>query len=315
MRPVLLPCFLLALISVPLSACAPRMGSPNLSAAAPVATWPSPLTPRPPGSPDVLLLSISGRCPPPCLNAPDDNTEYLARRGVVQALTRTLQDAGLSVQSSTAAAHLTLHRPHGSTEDVPGFLQVEAQLTTAYQRWMVGRRNPTRIVLLAHSHGVVWTHALARAHPEILVAALIDLDGLCDVWERDNARIIQAYVRQLGHNPWPFNLADSCGSVMAGHLRYDLKDVVTDNVERNLEVESQRFAGRSTEPLIGPYGANYAFDLVRNVRTDGSRRGIQTFVASTQNHSQVTQTDGPALRWVQLQLAALARGWATPPAP
>jgi len=281
------------------------------------------LTPRPEGSPDVLLLAFSGRCPPGC-HAPDDNIDYLTPRGTVQAVAAVLEARGLSVQTDAAASHLSVHTPgsvsqaqagagHTVAASQQGFVQLEDRLTQAEQQWVRGRSNPTRIVLLAHSHGVVWSHALARAHPEVQIAAMIDLDGVCDFWETDHRQDIQAYLRTRGRNPWGFDLADSCGSVRVGHIRYDVKDVVFPNVVSDLEVQSARLLGRPD----GSFMANFPFDSLQNVRLDGSRSGIQTFRSASDTHSSVSWPKSRAMAWVLARLTELSADWtpATPTAP
>ncbi|WP_189087881.1 hypothetical protein [Deinococcus ruber] len=290
--------------------------APSFQNAAVQPSFSGPLTPRPEGSPDVLILAMSGRCP--CLSAPINNVDYLMPRGTVKAVAAAFEAQGLSVQSAGAAAHLTSHLPttaiqsqlgKGVTVAPPqdGFLQMEARLVAAQRDWIVGRSNPTRIVLLAHSHGVVWTHALARAHPEVPISLMIDLDGVCDMWESDNRRLIQAYVQQLGHNPWPFDLSNSCASVRVGHVRYDLKDVVYPNVTLDLEVQSQRLV-----KVAGGFQANFPFDALTNVRPDGSHTGIQTF-RSQDTHSNVSMPGGEALVWIKDKLSEVVAGWRNAP--
>ena len=160
-------------------------------------------------------------------------------------------------------------------------------------------------MLLAHSHGVVWTHALARAHPEVQISAMIDLDGVCDLWEMDNRRAVQTYVGQLGHNPWAFDLADSCGSVRVGHIRYDLKDVVFSNVQSGLEVQSARLLSSGTGGLL----ANLPFDSLENVRPDGTRQGLLTYRSAGETHSMVSGPGSRAMAWVRTQLIALSAAW------
>ena len=315
------PFLLLVLL---LAGCAPGLTTRTTDQTSAAPGLGVPLTLRPAGSPDVLILAMSGRCP--CLSAPGDNVEYLTRRGTVKAVTASFEAAGLSVQSFAAAAHLTRHQPvtayqsqlgEGVKSAPPqdGFLQLEERLRAADAEWVRGRSNPTRIVLLAHSHGVVWTHALARAHPEIPISLMIDLDGVCDLWEQDNRSLIQGYVRSLGHNPWPFDLANACGAVRVGHVRYDLKDVVYPNVALNLEVQSQRLVSVAG----GGLSANFPFDALSNVRPDGSRGGIQTF-RSGDTHSAVSLPSGKSLAWVKGKVAELAASWhaaqlANPPQP
>ncbi|MGY2893767.1 hypothetical protein [Deinococcus sp. UYEF24] len=300
-----------------LSGCAPILTAPMTQAA-----YSGDLTPRPAGSPDVLLLAVSGRCPTNC-KAPEDNIDYLTPRGTVQAVQDTLEAQGLSVVSYAVASNLDRHTVHrvvqaqiGAGRTVPadqdGFLQLEDRLNTAYADWMRGRSNPTRIVLLAHSHGVVWTHALTRAHPEVPISAMIDLDGVCDFWEMDNRRFIQtyvqAYVARVGRNPWGFNLADSCGSVRVGNLRYDLKDVVYPNVQADLEVQSVHLLGGG-----GSVVANAPYDGLQNIRTDGTRQGVQTYRSESETHSAVSSPSGKALAWVKARLTTLSADWKPAP--
>ena len=301
---------LLLLVVILLAGCAPSLQTNVVQA-----PFSGELTPRPAGSPDVLILAMSGRCP--CLSGPTNNVDYLTPRGTLRAVAAAFETLGLSVQTAGASAHLTSHLPTTAiqsqlgkgvltapTQD--GFLQLEDRLRAAYTDWVYGRSNPTRIVLLAHSHGVVWTHALARAHPEIPISVMIDLDGICDLWELDNRLLIQAYVRSLGHNPWPFDLSNSCGAVRVGHVRYDLKDVVYPNVALDLEVQSQRLVS-----VAGGFKANFPFDALANVRSDGSHVGIETF-RSGDTHSNVSVPGSEALIWVEARLSRIAADWHAP---
>ena len=315
LRPLVLLAASALAAALTLSGCAPTR-----TATTTLPSYSGELTLRPAGSPDVLLLAVSGRCPPGC-KAPDDNIDYLTPRGTLKAIQDTLEAQGLSVASYAVAGHLGQHTVRsvvrGQVEagrSVPasqeGFLQLEVRLNTAYADWIRGRSNPTRIVLLAHSHGVVWTHALTRAHPEVPVSAMIDLDGVCDFWEMENRRFIQAHVTGLGHNPWGFNLADSCGSVRVGNLRYDLKDVVYPNVQADLEVQSVHLLGSG-----GAVVANAPYDGLQNVRTDGSRQGVQTYHSAGETHSAVSSPSSKAMAWVKARLTELSADWNPAPPP
>ncbi|ADV67750.1 hypothetical protein [Deinococcus maricopensis] len=293
------------LLAALLTACAPATTAwPTLS------PYSGALTDRPADAPDVLLLSVSGRCAGLCPTAPGDNWDYLTPRGTVGAVADALRAEGLSVQAEGFSAHLTAHTSSLSGREERGFLQLEDALVRAHETLMRGRRHPTRVVLLAHSHGTVWTHQLTRLHPEVTFDAVIDLDSVCDLWERDNAAAVRAFVRGPGTGRWPFDPSNPCGSVLVGPARLDVKDVVFPNVHANLEVQSQRLVGRSTEPAVGPFGANFPFDLVRNVRFDGTRTGIQTYRSGTENHSRVTYPGGPSMTWVVSRVRELARAWA-----
>lgn len=267
------------------------------------------LAPRPVGSPDVLIISFSGRCP--CFDVPNDNVDYLTSRGTTREVASVFEARGMKVLIVGSSGHLTQHLPlavHGEqlgagvTVAPPqvGFLQMEARLVAAYQAWIYGRSNPTLIVLVGHSHGVVWTHALSRVHPEIPISVMIDLDGVCDLWEFDHRSIIGAYVRMLGRNPWPFDLANPCNSVQVGHIRYDLKDIVYPNVLLNLEVQTQPLALLAD----GSRQINFPFDQLANIRPDGSRNGIKTLRFGGETHTSITLPHRPALTALQAALAA-----------
>lgn len=282
--------------------------APVFETTTPAPAFQGPLTPRPTGTPDVLIISFSGRCP--CFNVPNDNVDYLKARGTTQEVASVFEARGLKVMSVGASGHLTRHLPlavHNEQLGVgvalappqDGFLQMEALLTKTYQTWMYGRSNPTRIVLLGHSHGVVWTHALSRAHPEIPISVMIDLDGSCAFWEFDHRRIIQVYVRSLGQNPWPFDLASSCSSVQVGHFRYDVKDVVYPNVLLDLEVQTRPVAHHPD----GSTEFNIPYDQLSNIRPDGSHTGIQTWHFDSETHTSVTLPNQPALTAVRASLA------------
>lgn len=292
------------LAAVLLTACAPV----HLTLGVVPPSPPGPQAPRPDGTPDVIILGVSGHCHIPC--DPADNWDYLTPRGTLEAVAEALRAEGLTVQTEGFSSHLTTHRSKLSGREERGFLQLEELLLRAHAEFVWGRLNPTRIVLVAHSHGVVWTHQLARLHPEITVDTMIDLDGFCDVWERDNAAMVRQYMQGAGANRWRLDPSDPCGSVRVGPARLDVKDVVFPNVRVNLEVQSQRLGGRTSEPGAGPFGANFPFDLVRNVRTDGSRAGIHTLYVRDENHSWVTVPGGPSMTWVTSKLRDVARGWA-----
>lgn len=317
LRPLILISAACAVLALP--GCAPVAQTVFSAAPFSAAPFGGELTPRPQDAPDVLLLAVSGRCPVVC-QAPDDNIDYLTPRGTVQAVTDALEAQGLSVVSYAVASNLGQHTPRSVSQaqvgagktvatSQDGFLQLEARLNAAYASWINGRSNPTRIVLLAHSHGVVWTHALVRAHPEVPIATMIDLDGVCDFWETDNRRQVRAYVSQQGHNPWSFDLTDPCGSVRVGNVRYDLKDVVYPNVAVNLEIQSQRLVGGEGSSVV----ANFPFDGPQNVRSDGSRTGLLTFRSAGETHSVVSRPGSRAFAWVRAQLGSLSANWKSQP--
>lgn len=254
------------------------------------------LTPRPPGSPDVAIFVVSGRCGAQCADAPNDNWNYLEPQGTVAAIGRMFGALGKSVATYAYSAHLRPHFSNVSGKPELGFLDMERQLQFALNHWVQGRRNPTRLVLVGHSHGTNWTHNLARVYPNVTFDYLIDLDGICLAWEDDHRPFIQAYYAERGGNPWRDDISKACGQVSAGGLtKYDYKDVALRNVRFNLEVQSQRLVD---QPTSFDGSTNLLFDTVNNVRPDGSRGGVRTFLSYDEGHNEIQLPGSEAMAWL-----------------
>lgn len=254
------------------------------------------LTPRPAGSPDVAVFVVSGRCGAQCDDAPNDNWNYLEPQGTVAALGKMFVSLGKSVKTYGYSAHLRAHHSNLSGKQEQGFLDMEAQLRYALTNWVQGRKNPTRLVLVGHSHGTNWTHNLARVYPNVTFDYLIDLDGICLAWEDDHRPFIQAYYAERGGNPWPEDISRSCAQVDVGGLtKYDHKDVALRNVRYNLEVQSQRAVDQITST---DGSTNLLFDTVDNVRPDGTRAGISTFLSYDEGHNEVQLPGSEAMTWL-----------------
>lgn len=279
---------------VVLAACAPAQTS-VADLFSPLAELPS----RPAGTPDVALFVMSGRCALPCNDAPDANWNYLEPRGTVAQLTSDFTDLGLSVQTRAYSAHpLAEHRSRLSGRTELGFTQLLRDLDGQVAASVRGYANPTRIVLVGHSHGVNWTHNLAKLRPGVPITLSIDFDGVCFLWESENRALLKQLYAQNDRNTWPSDISRSCASERTLRGRVDVKDLVFANVRHNLEVQSKR-------PSEG--APNFPFDLIRNVRADGSYVGIETFVSTTENHSNVTKPGSAALAWVRERVTALWR--------
>ncbi|PTA69575.1 hypothetical protein [Deinococcus arcticus] len=271
-----------------LAGCTPRLTvrpaqTPALNLAGPV--------------PDVVLLSVSGRCGVPC-EAPHDNWDYLTSRGTVDRVAQVLSAQGLRVQVAGYASH---PQARFSSALVPapqrGFAALQADLNTLAATWLRGAR-PPRLVLLGHSQGSAWLHHLARVNPQVTFDVQIDLDGICLAWATDFGRL----ARDLN---LPVSLLEACDTFRVVGRSVSGKDVVWPNVRVNLEVQSQRL------PTLDAQGfpVNYLFELAPNVRLDGGRSGIERFVSAREDHSAVTRPGSEALAWVTARLSALASEW------
>ncbi|GAA0500356.1 hypothetical protein [Deinococcus depolymerans] len=288
-----------ALFLLLLTACAPRL-TPQ-AAHTPALDLTDP--------PDVVILSVSGRCAPPCA-APRDNWDYLGSRGTVDAVANLFSARGLSVQARGYASH-PAHTFTPPALDVPqrGYAALQDDLN-ALKPWLRGPR-PPRLVLLGHSQGAVWLHHLTRVNPDVTFDVQIDLDGICLGWRGD----FQDALRGVSAGPSPL---EACDVIRVAGRNLNIKDVVWPNVKLNLEVQSKRLPAR-TQTLGLP--VNYLFELTPNTRLDGTRSGLERFVSSREDHSAVSYPRSEALGWVTRRLEVLTLDWApalpapTPDAP
>jgi hypothetical protein len=241
-------------------------------------------------APDVVLVSVSGRtfdvaifCPPDC------NEPYLADAGdAAEAVEFDLTSRGLSVEHLPFIAALENYDDDddGEFDDRFGYLQLVADLEWIQQNWIDGAADPTRIVILAHSHGTVWAHIACSVLPQVSVEVLISLDGVCLQWADDHAASIGAYYANFG-NPWSWDISAPCDrwSVPGVVDPQDTEDIVFDNVVAHLEVRS-----------------NGAFPFIRdeqiNHRPDGTQDDIFRFDSSNDSHSEVHAPSRESMLWV-----------------
>lgn len=297
MRPAL--CVLLALL---LCACAPRY-VPASTVRPPSASDPL----RPPGSPDVVIFGVSGRCVWPCQVAPADNWDYLTQRGTLAAIAAAFEARGY--RSEVHGYSDSLLREHTSSlarEPQYGFLQLQDDFERVRRELVLGRRNPAMLVLVGHSHGVNWTHQLARLYPDTPITLMVDLDGICLLWESDHAADFAAYQQAHPQLRWPFDFPHACEVFRIGRGAYRPKDLVWDNVRFDLEVQSKvLWWGQSGVGVRPSAATNLLFEATPNRRPDGSLTGIQTFSDPFDDHGSMTYPDSAGLRWVLARISEL----------
>ena len=245
---------------------------------------------RPEGSPDVLLVTVSGHCTD-C--AAEYNGEYLRSWGTPQNLQRALENEGHVVDTWTYVDEL-YSWVRGDQVLAYGFLALVADLKWVERNWIADYDDPTRIVLLGHSHGVVWAHSAAMAADDVPIEVLVDLDGVCLNWEDDDwafgvgdewDEVIDDYESRNGRLTW-FDLSNPCNSwdLGAGE-RMNIDDVVPWSVRTNLEV-------RSSDWLL--------YDSQDNLRYDGtSDTAVYT---SDLSHMKILNPDSPPMAWVRHHL-------------
>jgi len=198
-----------------------------------------------------------------------------------------LEFNGYSVERRNYIAALLSYDDNDDGEpDRLGCLKLIQDLRWIHENWIEGQASPTRIVLVGHSHGCVWSHNVVSALPEIPIEVLISLDGVSTQWESDHVPSIEDYYDSEGGNPFPVDLRDVT-SVWSGR---DTKDVVFDNVAFNVEVRSENDC---TVCL---------FDDVDNTRLNGSFAGIASIEADGEDHSEVTNEGSDGMLFVIDQL-------------
>lgn len=183
----------------------------------------------------------------------------------------------------------------------PGYAELVAKLAAIRDNWITGRSNPTRVVIVGHSHGCVRSHAAIRAVPDCPVRLLVDLDGSSAGWSilthgpenvalggapegayNVNATIVCAAHPGVGSAPPPF----------------DLEDIVFASVDEAYEVRSGDVLPNPANPL-----QLIEYDERWNARLDGSTTGL-TCVFSGTNHTEVAAPGSVTLGAVQTWILA-----------
>jgi len=249
----------------------------------------NPLLPLPEGeAPDIVLLSVSGHggAVSAIFCESDENRAYLMDGGeATEALLSAFDNLGLDVLD----AHFSdrVFADESGLADRLGFAEMVGFLKAVQAKWITGQAQPTRVVIVAHSHGATWAHLAVALLDEIPIEYLITLDGICLQWECEHTAGLAEWLAANGFAP-PTDLTRPCELWTVGEVEYDTKDVAFDNVSINLEVHSNGF----------PLG-----DCCTNVRLDGTTDGIETFMAP-ESHSGVTLADSVSMAWVVDEIVA-----------
>lgn len=212
-----------------------------------------------PNPADVSLVLSSGHP----AGVASDAEPYLAFPGDAgPAIAASLVRSGLDVVSYAFVDH------YYGTAQGPGQDDMVATLRAIRDRDVVGRAVPTRVVVVAHSHGGVRAHQAIADVPDLPVTLLVDLDtSSCDF----------NLAHLLEHTP------DPVGAWSIGGVAYDDEDVVWENVAFNLEVRSGELCYFS---ILGEL-----FDDSYNVRDDGTHTGLYFYESNT-SHGEVHDGDG-----------------------
>lgn len=316
------PCFIALLLVALLVACAPRGGSPGQLAEAATGRTTSPpsvadfdgfvptqpgaaqgTSQRPEGSPDLVVIAISGHCGAVChtrntwsyLDTASDETGGVA---VLDAVAGAYENLGLEVETFSASSFVTAHYSLISDELEPGYLQAQAYLDTVKRDWVSGYTDPTRVVLLGHSHGTVWASLLALNNLDVTFDAFISLDAICwQWWGRHKGFIAQAYLDSPWPMPFPLDQGDPCGTIaVPGAGRMDINDVVSANVIFGLEAR--------TNTRLFSLDPNVLADDDTNLRINGTGTNIWG-IEARETHNDLGRYYNTSVAWVTSVITAL----------
>ncbi len=264
----------LLLLVVACSAPDPRLPEPH---------WPA-------EQPDVVVIGFAGRCNMlrGC-SAPEGNRAYLSEApdpNTLGAIQHTLEQLGYSAIAYSFRAHL-FDSPAGN-----GYLRAEALLQRVQEEWIKGAAVPTRVILVAHSHGTQFLSLLAWDHPEITFDYAIYLDAICLGWNSDHDDMLRLAYGNRAQYPAPLDALDSaCDSVeVPGRGTEDISDVVPFNVHTGIEVRSR---GILVPGLITDDDPNHRPD-----GTFGPDARLLGIHQTDEGHREVHRDGSAALNWV-----------------
>jgi hypothetical protein len=231
-------------------------------------------TPTPePTNPEIVLLLVSGHSPTggPSVSYLDD---ALGPRVVADLTTAGYwTEARYYVDAPTAT-------------DAGGYGELVADMRWIRDNWVGGQSRPTRVVVIAHSHGGAWATAAIRAVPDLPIRLQVALDHSSYAWDfaghgghddvmggdpRNEYTILA-----VGDCPDDDDLWSDTTYV------YDLEDVVFPNVAEAFEVR----AGQAVLPFDPE-----PFDEQWNARLDTTFTGLYCYYSAT-DHGEVRRTDG-----------------------
>ncbi len=263
---------------------------------------------RPADAPDVVVIAASGH--EFSVNTVPYRDGYLIRDGAALDVAATLEGLGFSVAVWDHGDALWNHDEAGTAlspsdpgEPVSfGFLQLLSDLELIRDTWISSYENPTRIVVLAHSHGVVWAHLAMNLVTDAPVDVLIDLDGDVEGWDSVGPaglavdgwdQALLDFTANFGIN-WGFDVwaARDAWPVIGDDVLHDIEDVVPASAALNLEVWG---------------GGNLLRDQDPNVRLDGTDTDVLRLETSL-SHEALARSGTESTAWIAEQLTAFYGG-------
>ncbi len=263
---------------------------------------------RPADAPDFVILAASGH--EFSVGAVPYRDGYLIRKGAALDVAAALEALGASVAIWDHGDAFWNHdadgvalSPFDAGEPVSfGFLQLIVDLETIRDQWIAAYDNPTKIVVLGHSHGVVWAHLAMQLVTDAPVDVLIDLDGDVEAWDFQGpvgvsvdgwSQVLQDYTANYGID-WPFDVsaARDGWTVDGVATLMDAEDVVPASARLNLEVWGAGQLLRDQNP---------------NLRFDGSDADVVRLETAL-SHEALAGSNTEATAWIAEQLAAFYGG-------
>ena len=255
------------------------------------------------GTPDLVIIAFSGHCGLVChtrntwsyLDTVSDRTGGVA---VLDVIKGAYENLGLKVEVFSASSFVTAHYSGISQEMEPGYLQAQAYLDSVYSQLIHGVSNPTRVVLVGHSHGTVWASLLALNNLEVTFDAFISLDAICwQWWGRHKGFIADAFVDSPWPLPFPLDKGDPCGTfAVPGAGLVNVNDVVSANVIFGLEAR--------THVRLLSFDPNFLADDDPNVRINGTTTNIWG-ISAREGHSDLGRYYNSSIGWVAAMITAL----------
>lgn len=281
-----------AYVSVLLSACVAYDDGTNSDIA----------NPRPADSPDVVIFSVSGHCGPETCLGSEWNGEYLYESGTVDAFADPLRERGLRVANVAAIDDWFTWVDDNDEVLAMGFLGLLDALYMVNEDWIADYDNPTRVIMVAHSHGDVWAHIAVHVADDVPIDVLVDFDGVSVGWEAPVAgvgdnwqEVILSESAEHGLE-WPFEIWEATDYwQVPGHAGlHDIEDLVPDNVDLNLAIVATPTPAQAAAGI---------WDSESNLRLDGTTRRIKE-CQSVENHSHVYRPGKDCMEWAVNEVLA-----------
>ncbi len=259
---------------------------------------------RPADAPDFVVLAASGH--EVNISAFPYRDGYLIREGAALDVAAALEDLGATVSVWDHGDALWNHDADGNAlspfdggEPVSfGFLQLVVDLEWIRDTWIASFDDPTRIVVLAHSHGVVWAHLALLLVPDAPVDVLIDLDGDVEAWDGQGPtgvavdgwdQALVDYTNAYGLT-WPFDV-------------WAVRDAwVVDGVDDPMDIEDIVPASAALDLELWGAG-NLLRDADPNLRPDGTDIDVHRLETGL-SHEGLARGGTEATAWIAEELSA-----------